>query len=129
MSKADVPRDFAKDYAEACRIAIKALEERAKRNEGSTMTLPERIASEIMDTIERERRINKDDLVAAAERVVQRWMRADELAKAWDEVAERLSRPPGVMSMNECCDEKTIVEVMPSYFRPKAAPTRFGTQR
>lgn len=37
------------------------------------MTLAERIASEIMDTIECERRVNKDDLVAAAERVLQQW--------------------------------------------------------
>ena len=35
--------------------------------ENKPMTLPELIASEVMNTIERERRINKDDLIMAAE--------------------------------------------------------------
>lgn len=34
------------------------------------MTLAENIATEIMNTIERERRVNKDDLIAAAERAL-----------------------------------------------------------
>lgn len=33
-------------------------------------TLAERIAAEVMDTIEREKRVNKDDIVAAVGRVV-----------------------------------------------------------
>lgn len=34
------------------------------------MKLVERIAAEVMDTIEREKRINRDDLTAAVERVM-----------------------------------------------------------
>lgn len=107
------------------------------------MTLSERIASEIMDTIERERRINKDDLVAAAERAIQQWekeekrqhplMTATELTaeaeesfrnfvKTFPNVFRRPMLPPASTP-----DEAAIVEVLPSYFRPKPPPTRFGT--
>mgnify|MGYP003351790249 CR=1 FL=1 len=46
--------------------------------EGATMyhpDLPEKIAAEIMNTIEREQRINKDDLIAAATRCLDAEMR------------------------------------------------------
>ena len=71
------------------------------------MRLSERIASEIMDTIERERRINKDDLIAAAERVLQRWEREQhpaylvlpgEVDMAWAEANEALIHPPVFIS-------------------------------
>lgn len=39
-------------------------------SEKSKPTISERIASEIMDTIERERRINKDDLIGAVDKVL-----------------------------------------------------------
>jgi len=46
------------------------------------MTISERIASEIMDTIERERRINKDDLIKAVDRVLQEDARGRYLSAA-----------------------------------------------
>lgn len=81
------------------------------------MTLSERIASEIMDTIERERRINKDDLIAATERVLQRWDK-EQHPLITIEVAPL---PAGWSDY-----EQRVVEACPSYFRPKP-PTRFGT--
>ena len=58
------------------------------------MTLPELIAIEVMNAIERERRINKDDLIMAAEVAIGKYERERQplmVAEPTDESLARLS--------------------------------------
>jgi len=71
-------------------------------------TAAEYIAAEIMDTIERERRINKDDLVLAAEMGIRKHEKAAEDANPIvGMVMIDRSSQPGVYTYGGCEDRET----------------------
>jgi hypothetical protein len=84
-------------------------------------TAAEYIAAEIMDTIERERRINKDDLVLAAEIAIRKHDKAVEDANPIVGMVVDRCQNPGVYTYGGAADrERQAVEQWIAKNRPQA---------